>query len=493
MSRFVTNTPAPNVLMSSLRSIGYTFKTAVADIIDNSISAHAKHIFVDSPISPKKLFISFLDDGYGMTNEELQNAMKYGSNKDFYDEYDLGRFGLGLKSASLSQCRVLTVASKYSSKINAYQWNLDDVIDSKEWKCKEFDEKEIEEIPNIDKLEQFDHGTLVVWENFDVASKRNDGKVFEQISDDIEDAEYHVRLTFHRFMSSCFNRINIYFNNTLLMPFDPFLENNPKTDSTPVSEVNENGSIIKIQSFILPHQNDLTDKDIELMGGIESLKKGQGFYVYRNERLIIYGTWFHLSSNSVSSELYKYGRIRVDIPNSLDESWGIDVKKQHAEIPKYILNLLKKTVIDACAKSNRKSEKRVKLTFERDDNKIWAKKLTRESKDEYFINEDSKFIRTFLDEFEDGDRVKILRFVEAISLSLPYDDIYNSICNKRENRKLDVEKKEALILLGTSQVKQIVDFCKCSIDDAIDRVCSYEPFNNDAIKLGITEALNGKR
>lgn len=130
MSVRIENTPSPSVLMNSMRSIGYTFKTALADIVDNSISAGAKNIYINVPINDSELFVSVLDDGRGMTRNELFNAMKYGSNRE-YSSSDLGRFGLGLKSASLSQCRILTVISKNGSDISGFQWNLDLVLKDK--------------------------------------------------------------------------------------------------------------------------------------------------------------------------------------------------------------------------------------------------------------------------------------------------------------------------------------------------------------------------
>ena len=139
MAEKIQNIPSPDVLMNSMRSIGYTFKTALADIIDNSISAKAKNIYINIPVNDDKLFVSIYDDGDGMNNEDLFNAMKYGSNRDNYNITDLGRFGLGLKSASLSQCRILTVASKCDGVISAYQWNLDTVIETKNWECLKLD------------------------------------------------------------------------------------------------------------------------------------------------------------------------------------------------------------------------------------------------------------------------------------------------------------------------------------------------------------------
>ena len=81
MAKKIENTPSPDVLMNSMRSIGYTFKTALADIIDNSISANASNVYIDSPINDSSLFITILDDGYGMERADLLNEMKYGSDR----------------------------------------------------------------------------------------------------------------------------------------------------------------------------------------------------------------------------------------------------------------------------------------------------------------------------------------------------------------------------------------------------------------------------
>lgn len=114
MPVFKENEPTADVLMISMRSMGYTFEAAIADIIDNSISAEASKIIIKFPVDPADCYIAICDNGAGMDSIELFDAMKYGSNIKGYvrDEKDLGRFGLGLKAASLSQCRKLTVISK---------------------------------------------------------------------------------------------------------------------------------------------------------------------------------------------------------------------------------------------------------------------------------------------------------------------------------------------------------------------------------------------
>ena len=493
MARKIENTPSPHILMNSMRSIGYTFKTALADIIDNAISANATNVYVDSPINDMSLFITILDDGFGMERDDLLNAMKYGSDRESYSATDLGRFGLGLKSASLSQCRVLTVASKHENKVSAFRRDLDFVVKDKRWDCLELEEDEIDEIPNISKLRELSQGTLVVWQNFDGAYKKSGGLVREYLMDEIDESTKHLQLVFHRYLNRKIKPLNIYINNDKLIGFDPFLEDHPKTDTKKPSELSVENSIIKIQTYILPHQTDLSNADIDKLGGIDSLRTGQGFYVYRNDRLIIYGTWFRLSSSNINHELFKYGRIKVDIPNNLDDMWDIDIKKQNAVVPKAILNNLKKTVSTVCGRSKDKTAKRTRLTFEKDDTKIWNKSLSRNNKDVFFINPDSSFVKNFLDDFDDKDRAKILNFIDVVSSSIPFEDIYNSVCNKSNENDLADETISSLVLEGVSQFKRIKMVTQKSNKDCFERLCSFEPFNNEVISARIWEAVKDEQ
>lgn len=490
MSKAVYNPPSSDVLMKSIRSIGYSFETAVADIVDNSISAKAKNVYINFPPADDYNYVSILDDGCGMDRDELFNAMKYGSIRESYGENELGRFGLGLKSASTSQCKVFTVASKKNKKINAFRWDLDEVVKTQNWNCLELNEKEIKKLPDIAALEKQKSGTLVIWENFDVAYKKSGGRVHEYLVNEIDRTDAHLRLVFHRFLNNRFNPVHIFINNDKLTGFDPFLEDHPKVDSKKISEIMIDGSIIKVQPYILPHQTDLTKEDIDKLGGIDSLRNKQGFYVYRNNRLIISGTWFRLNTSSISSELYKYGRIKVDIPNSLDDIWEIDIKKQNATIPEKIKNNLKKSVQEVCRKSEEKSSKRTKLTLNNDPDTIWAKDVSINGKDYYHLNAESKYIKLFLEEFGDENKQKLLRFMDSISASLPYDDIYYSICNKKNESELSDSLIDSLVSEGLAQIDFVKKILKCSNKTAYERVVKYEPFNDEKISKLIKERLN---
>lgn len=489
MAKYILNNPSPDVLMNSMRSIGYSFKTAVADIIDNSISAHANEIRIYTPINDD-LFISFFDNGEGMVRDELLNAMKYGSDRECYGVDDLGRFGLGLKSASLSQCRKLTVASKKDGVISAFRWDLDSVIETKRWDCLELENDEIKQLPMIKVLTEAEKGTLVVWQDFDIAYKKSNGHVRETLSEEVDEMEKHLSLVFHRFLSRSFNQIKIYINDDRIKGYDPFLEDHPKTDSQKPSIIKYENEDIRIQQFILPHQNDLSNEDVEKLGGIECLRSGQGFYIYRNDRLIIYGTWFRLASSNLNSELYKYGRIKVDIPNTLDDMWDIDIKKQNASIPRQILASLKKAVSNVRVKSKDKSAKRTRLKLEKDDSKIWNKNLNREEKEIFFINNESQFVRNFIDGFDDSDKTKILRFLDVISASIPYDDIYNSMCNKALEQKISQDGIDSIIIEGANQFNRLKKLLRLSDEKIFEKLKTYEPFDNEEIFNLVKERIN---
>lgn len=500
MVKRIKNIPSPSILMNSMRSIGYSFKSAVADILDNSISANAKNIWIYFPLyNQRNLYFAILDDGNGMDETELLNAMKYGSERELYGDKDLGRFGIGLKSASLSQCKVLTVVSKKANKYYALRWDLDLIVD--EWECLELDSDEIQQCPCIEKLVNLKQGTLVIWQNFDIAYKKSNGHTYEYLSEKLDETDSHLRLIFHRFMNRKINPIHFYINDDILTGFDPFLEHHPKVDpkkaiDIPV-EYEDNKKTkkanIKVQQYILPHQNDLDKEDIDLIGGIESLKDNQGFFVYRNDRLIIYGTWFNLSSKHVNAELYKYGRIKVDIPNTLDDIWDIDIKKQNAVIPKNIINLLRKSVINVCEISKEKTDKRARLVKNQETDNIWLKTESRTGKDLFHINTDSPFVKHYLDSFSDADKGKVLRFIDALSASLPFDDIYVSVCNKNNETTVQDNIKDSLILLGIEQFKQIKETRQCSDELALEKLCKYPPFDNEEISIEIKRRLCGDK
>lgn len=453
MAKFIKNPPSSDILMNSMRSMGYTFESAIADIIDNSISAKAKNIQLNFPIDPHVCYVSIFDDGIGMDSNKLYESMKYGStsSRNTREANDLGRFGLGLKSASLSQCKKLTVASKCNGNISAYTWDLDLV--GFDWLIQECDDSEIIKIHDIKYLISSNSGTLVIWENFDTLEKST-GDVFTTLNKYMEETNKYLSLIFHRFINSEKNKIKIRINNHDVEGYDPFLEKHPKTNIRREIEVAIDDStgverMILVQPFILPYHKDLSQKDIVKLGGNDSLLTKQGFYVYRNQRLIIWGTWFKMQ---VKNELIKHARIRVDIPNSLDDIWGIDIKKQNATLPKIIRNRLVKAIeeatdiaIKAQKYRGRQSNPSDKIEY------IWDRIALREEKYSYQINRKSKIFE-LLDSVDDESRKLFDLVIEEIENNIPYTqialDMNEKIINEEddENRQGDIELKAQKII-----------------------------------------------
>jgi DNA topoisomerase VI subunit B len=137
MTKKIASIPSARRLITSLRDIGYGFIDAVAEIVDNSIQAKSNFIQIKLVFAGRDSYLLVLDNGKGMSPVEIREAMRFGSGRN-YSEEDLGRFGLGLKTASLSQCDELIVSSrqgKERARINSYIWSMDHVESSDKWEA----------------------------------------------------------------------------------------------------------------------------------------------------------------------------------------------------------------------------------------------------------------------------------------------------------------------------------------------------------------------
>jgi len=488
MSVLKENKPTADILMNSMRSMGYSFESAVADIIDNSISAGAHKVHLKFPVDPSESYVAICDDGCGMTSAELFDAMKYGSERkrDGRDEGDLGRFGLGLKAASLSQCRKLTVASKKESEISAYIWDLDIIQEKRDWFIVECSPEQIKSIRFSEWLENVESGTIVLWENFDLIEKAS-GNVYAELSRYQQSTSEYLSLIFHRFLNKTgTSHLEIKINNYMLKGLDPFLENHPKTDvrkkfEIPIEDSNGIERMVSIQPYVLPFQKYLSAEDKKQSGGIENYRSKQGFYIYRNERLIVWGTWFRRHRD----ELTKNARIKVDIPNSLDDIWGIDIKKQNATIPPVIRNRLTRAVDEVMDRSAKAQSfrGRVEKVNEKIDY-IWDRIEGRGAQFTYRINRESRIFDLIKDKVDDEVWSYIDMILEEIEKAVPYQQIYidksqdriddpaGRDAGKDADRLADIESK-ALIFISLAEKMGNTD--KAAV---IEKLFTSEPFIN---------------
>lgn len=320
--------PEASSMIETFRAIGYNIETAVADIIDNSISANAKNIWVNFEWLGSKTWLSIKDDGTGMNDAELIQAMRPGSKSPLQERNskDLGRFGLGLKTASFSQARKLTVISKKVDYNSVYwTWDLDFVNKTGNWDLIKYlpDEKlEIE----ISKLTS---GTIVLWNDIDRVVKdfsQGDNKALDKFLLTMEQVKKHLAMVFHKFIEK--GKINIYFQEKKIEAWNPFLTNETATQTFPEEKI-QNGAVT-IEGFVLPHKSKISEEKYKYAEGVKGWNEQQGFYIYRNERLLLAGDWLGLFRKE---EHYKLTRIQIELPNTLDSEWQIDIKKSVARPP----------------------------------------------------------------------------------------------------------------------------------------------------------------
>jgi hypothetical protein len=326
--------PRAASLAESLRAFSYELPTAVADLVDNCITAKAKRIWVDFHWDGEKSVISVTDDGVGMDEAKLIAAMRPGSQNPLSprESHDLGRFGLGLKTASFSQCRCVTVRSVVTGGASATRcWDLDHIALVDEWQLLRAGNEEAE--PFFRRLSALHNGTCVVWQNLDrlVAGQRTSSEKEQQIF--LQRAE-HVRqylaMVFHQLMRGALG-VNIFLNDRIIEAWDPFLEDSVATQLLPVTRLLMRGATVEVQPIILPHHSKLTKAKHASAAGPRGWNAHQGFYVYRNRRLLVAGDW--LGFGWSKEEHYKLARIRVEVPNELDHDWSIDVTKSRAMPP----------------------------------------------------------------------------------------------------------------------------------------------------------------
>ena len=342
-------------MIEALRGLGYFTSTALADIVDNSIAAGARNVDLNFVWKGDESLIAIQDDGRGMDDVELDRAMRLGERSplDSRESHDLGRFGLGLKTASFSQCRRLTVASKKTGKVDCLRWDLDVLAASMDdgWYLLEGPEERSRRL--LDPLLAAESGTLVIWENLDRIV--TPGFSEQDFLDLVDTIERHLAMVFHRYLEGPQSRLRISLNGRPVAPWDPFLADHPATWTSPIVSLGTDGGEIEIQCHVLPHKDRLGQREHDLAAGPDGWTAQQGFYVYRNERLLVAGSWLGLGQGRswTKEEAHRLARIRLDIPNSADADWKIDIRKSNARPPVPVRPTLTRLAEDTRARARR--------------------------------------------------------------------------------------------------------------------------------------------
>lgn len=352
--------PNPEFLIKSIAEQGYSLETALADLMDNSITANASRIEVLTKIDEEPFTLFLSDNGDGMSKDSLKRNMQFPSKspEDSRESNDLGRFGLGLKTASFSQTRAFTVLSrkKGSAFFSGLTWDVKHLKDSGNWEMIINSDEEIakilEQYNNISNDHQnssadFIPNTIVVWkglykfENFlDVKNKQDALK--EEITNTTSE---YLSIVFHKFMERQTNRVDIRINNALVKPFNPFPTDNSNLRALEPLHKEFGKDIVKIQGFVLPNTSikETKENSNPWTPHNKSLMDMEGLYIYRADRLILFGGWNGLIKKMPRLQL---GRLKIDIGNKVDHLFHLNVAKSQINIPHDLKNSFLRAIVD---------------------------------------------------------------------------------------------------------------------------------------------------
>lgn len=482
--------PSASAMLESLRAYGYSLNSAIADLIDNSITANATNIWITLSWDGPESWITIIDDGTGMDEVTLRQAMKAGSQNPLKprEKNDLGRFGLGLKTASLSESRSLTVASRVANTdINVRRWDLDYIAKAEvdEWRllktCRDSSEHHIE------NLKDSKSGTLVLLEHLDklcmntIASNKTDRDNFYHRIDSLRD---HLAMTFQRFLIGP-KKLNIFINGrneaNSVKPWDPFCTSTA-TERKPDFPIPYGDKHIAVKGYILPHKDRMTPDEFEAAAGPAGWNGQQGFYIYRNNRLLVAGSWLGLREGSHKwkmEEHYKLARIQIDITNDMDSDWQIDVKKSIAIPPHNVALALtnyasqvRKEAREIYAHRGRYGKRRKGTPI----SKIWVARQ-RNGANTYRLDRDHPLLKAFLDKSGPSkkDAETLFRLIEE---TVPVEQIWLDSAETPEMRASPFHgaSEREIINAAEQSLKMICGSEWPPSREMIDEICGVECF-----------------
>lgn len=467
MGEFINNTTeiydaTPSYKMMKTMGFGsYTLETAISDIVDNSITAKAKNINLNFKWfeETEKSYVEIIDDGVGMDSKELLNAMIF-SGKGIDDERtedDLGKYGLGLKTASLFACKCLTVISKKEGHtITAKRLDQDLVDSEKSWVGIDLDKSK--ELKKIKLLK----GTIVRWDKLNFVDEGvNSKKYFLLMVDSICS---HLSLYFHRFLES--DKLTITVNGRSVKPWNPTGQFHLSTNCFENKELLYKGYPIIVKAYILPSTLKCSQDEIEQLYRDEALKR-QGFYVYRNNRLLVGGGWLSLKKLSTHQQ-YNSVRITIEISSQLDSDFKIDFTKSSLKLPKNVENEIVTIAQNARAKASENSRnwtRKIAQSGIKTNDEIWNIKRG-PSGYTYEINKNHPLVLSYT---KDMSKKDFNALIKVLSKSVPI---------LSENRELSgsFSENEINSLIEQFAIEHIVIKKEKPIE-VLKMMANMEPFN----------------
>lgn len=417
--------PRAASLIEAMRSLGYSLETAIADLVDNSLSHGARTVRIVFDWDGRNSTVSISDDGCGMTEPALVEAMRLGTHDPRTERAtgDLGRFGLGLKTASFSQAKRLTVISRASDHQPAQRiWDLDFVSREDDWILRQDATKA--SMACAEWALKQTSGTCVVWECMDrlVGDVEPDNERAHQTFLDAADkVQAHLSMVFGDFLAGK-HSVAIFMGNVRLQPWDPFIEGHAQRQALQPDNLTFKGHKVRVQPYVLPHHSSLTKEEFAAAAGPEGWNAHQGFYIYRNRRLIVAGGW--LTLGLTREEHHKLARIRIDLGNDADFDWKLDVRKSRASPPAELrdhLRRIARATRERAQEVYRHRGRRILAADPVDGTSVWLAEARR-GKTVFRINRDHPIVKALASDGNSGKAVAaLLRLIEE---TVPRASIY---------------------------------------------------------------------
>jgi len=484
----INTQPSAAPVIQALRSIGYNAQTAIADIVDNSVDAKANFIDLSFDYDMGNGYIRIEDNGIGMTDAELQKAMTIGSKdpREKRSKKELGRFGMGLKTASFSLGKRLCVITKRNEKISERCWDLDYVSDRNEWLL--YKSIPIEIRNKIGQIKG-DSGTVVFIDRLDRFCGYDTHKILKQ------DSYYSKVKRIHKYLEMVFHLmlekgLSITINGNDLCPWNPFLEGHPKLIEGEEQIIRVNKKLIRITPYVLPHPTSFNQVDYRHAGGIKGWRDQQGFYIYRENRMVSFGDWFGMFPKDVPSELV---RIKIEFPNEADEDWKIDVKKSTISIPDDA-----KEDLQAIAKYYRQISQEMMLyrtKANRTGGKIkgslntWEL-ATDDINSSYILNRTHPVLTDILKEVNTDVRKKLNVYLKLVELGSPNNLLKTANMVKKEEQQIDEKSKKLIIDYAEILLNTGVELDIEKISETISMMSGFEGIEIHTIITIIREEVN---
>jgi len=342
--------PSAARTVASLRDVGYDTPHAIADLVDNSLTAHASQVDITFHFDGERSWIRVADNGEGMDAATLLDAMRYGSERE-YSRDDLGKFGFGLKTASTSQCRRLTVASRRApqyARMEVRRLDLKHIEETNEWEVLVLEDDR----PDAVTEPLLEHtGTVVLWEDLDRILEYKDpwGEwARRKLLSLAEQVDSHLGMVYHRFLLGKVpgRRLHITVNGAKVQPWDPFCRREPRTEDMPPKDFAVSGDggvgIVRVQPYVLPRQSEFSSEAAwKQASGPANWNRQQGFYIYRAYRMIQSGGWNRMRT---ADEHTKLARVSIDFFPDLDSIFEINITKMRVNLPQELRDQLELVV-----------------------------------------------------------------------------------------------------------------------------------------------------